>query len=67
MATNHPNRSKQGYKLTADFNATNMHGQSIAVRDINYTPDDRRLPDVAVCRIFSSRDEAQKILAALRA
>ena len=64
---NHPNRSKNGYKLTADFEAENMFGQRITVRDINYTPDDKRLPDVAICRVFSSRDEAQKILSALRA
>jgi len=52
------------YKLTGDFEAVAYSGEF--VRDINLTPDDRRLPDVAICRIFSSRADAEKILNALQ-
>ena len=57
------------YKLTNDFmlsQYTDTLNSGITVRDINLTPADRRLPDVAVCRIFSSRADAEKILLALR-
>ena len=53
------------YKLTGDFEVVAYSGKY--VRDINFTPDDRRLQDVAVCRIFTSREDAEKILAALQA
>lgn len=53
------------YKLTEDFEETAYSGRF--VRDINFTPDDKRLPDVAICRIYSSREDALKILAALSA
>jgi hypothetical protein len=56
------------YKLTGDFalsHHTNPMHDGRIVRDINLTPNDRRLPDVAVCRIFTNRADAEKILAAL--
>jgi len=57
------------YKLTADFTLSKytdpMH-EGRMVRDINFTPDDERQPDVAICRIFSDREDAETILAALR-
>jgi hypothetical protein len=57
------------YKLTADFALSHhtapMRGGCV-VRDINMAPNDSRLPDVAICRVFSSRDDAEKILAALQ-
>lgn len=57
------------YKLTGDFALSHhtdpLHDGRI-VRDINLTPDDRRLPDVAVCRIFTNRADAEKILRALQ-
>ena len=52
------------FKLTLDFEAVPFSG--IKVRDINFTPDDRRLPDLAICRVFSTRQDAEKILLALR-
>lgn len=56
------------YKLTGDFALSHhtdpMLGGRI-VRDINLTPTDERLPAVAVCRIFTNRADAEKILAAL--
>ncbi len=52
------------YKLTDDFEVIPYSGQF--VRDINLTPDDRRMPDMAICRVFSSRQDAEKILNALR-
>lgn len=51
------------YKLTADFEVVPYSG--VFVRDINFTPEDNRMPDVGVCRIFTSRADAEKILAAL--
>ncbi len=51
------------YKLTEDFEIEPYSGKF--VRDINFTPDDRRLPDIAVCRIFTDRDDAEFILACL--
>jgi len=51
------------YKITADFEVIPYSGKW--VRDINFTPNDRSLPDIAVCRIFTSRVDAEKILAAL--
>ena len=58
------------YRLTKDF-ATSVHADPLhsgrIVRDIELTPNDRRLPDVAVCRIFTNRADAEKILAALNA
>ena len=53
------------YKLTADFALNDPGNTGKIVRDINLTPADRRLPDVAVCRIFSSRADAETILRAL--
>lgn len=57
------------YKLTSDFALSHhtdpLHDGRI-VRDINYTPADTRLPDVPICRVFSSRTDAEKILAALQ-
>jgi hypothetical protein len=53
------------YKLTDDFQVVQYSGEY--VRDINFTPDDRRFPDVAICRVFSSREDAKKILSALQA
>lgn len=52
------------YKLTGDFEVVAYSG--VFVRDINLTPADKRLPDVAVCRIFTNREDAEKILAALK-
>jgi len=52
------------YKLTQDFELVPYSGRF--VRDINFTPDDRRLPDIAICRVFSNREDAEKILAALK-
>jgi hypothetical protein len=52
------------YKLTEDFQVVQFSGKY--VRDINFTPDDRRLPDIAVCRIFTNRQDAEIILQALR-
>lgn len=56
------------YKITGDFALSHQTAPLCAgliVRDINLTPNDGRLPDVAVCRIFTSRADAEKILAAL--
>lgn len=57
------------YKLTNDFSLSHhtdpLHSGRI-VRDINYTPADKRLPDVAVCRVFTSRADAEVILRALQ-
>ena len=52
------------YKLTGDFEVVPYSGKF--VRDINLTPDDRRLPDIAICRVFSSREDAEKILSTLQ-
>mgnify|MGYP001609998679 FL=1 len=55
------------YKLTVDFDTsayTDLAPRT--VRDINFTPAATRLPDVAICRIFSDRVDAEKILAALQ-
>ena len=55
------------YKLTADF--TTPHSIDLVprlVRDINFTPADTRLPDVTICRVYSSRADAEKILAAMQ-
>lgn len=55
------------YKLTADFALSHhtdpLHDGRI-VRDINLTPTDKRLPDIAVCRVCTSRVDAEIILAA---
>lgn len=51
------------YKLTEDFEIVAYSGKY--VRDINLTPSDRRLPDVAICRIFSNRRDAELILKTL--
>lgn len=53
------------YKLTNDFNINPGWPQKI-VRDINFQPSDSRLPDIAICRVFSSRDDAVLILESLR-
>lgn len=56
------------YKLTDDFRESEHTAPLRAgtiVRDINFTPDDRRLPDIGICRIFTSREDAEIILAAL--
>ncbi len=47
------------YKLTNDFEIV-PYSRNF-VRDINFTPSDRRLPDQAICRVFSSREDAEKI------
>ena len=52
------------YKLTEDFE--DVAYSKKYVRDINFTPSDRRLPDLAICRIYSSREDAGKILHALQ-
>lgn len=52
------------FKLTNDFEIIPYSGAF--VRDINLTPTDTRLPDVAVCRVFSNRDDAERILNALQ-
>jgi len=52
------------YKLTEDFEDRPYSGKF--VRDINFTPNDSRLPDMAICRVFSSREDAVIILTALR-
>lgn len=52
------------YKLTDDF-VDNFGLAPRTVRDINFTPDDARLPDLGICRIFSSRRDAEIILTAL--
>ena len=57
------------YKLTADFSLshyTDPPHDGRVVRDINLTPSDKHLPDVAICRVYSSRTDAEKILAALQ-
>jgi len=51
------------YKITGDFEVVPYSGK--LVRDINLTPTDKRLPDIAVCRVFTSRADAEIILAAL--
>ncbi|MDO8595788.1 MAG: hypothetical protein Q7R45_04105 [Sulfuricaulis sp.] len=51
------------YKITGDFEVVTYSGKF--VRDINLTPTDKRLPDIGVCRVFTSRADAEKILAAL--
>ena len=53
------------YKLTADFALNDPGHAGKIVRDINLTPADRRLPDVVVCRVYSSRADAETILRAL--
>ncbi len=50
------------YLLTNDFR---LNGYGEIVRDINFRPTDGRLPDQAICRIFSARADAERILAAL--
>lgn len=68
-----------GYKTTAEFRAQGGKGtlkltkdfeavpySNVFVRDINLTPSDGRLPDQAICRVFSSRADAEKILEILR-
>lgn len=57
------------YKLTGDFKTSGYTDPLQAgrtVREINFIPDDIRLPGVAVCRIFTNRADAEIILAALR-
>ena len=57
------------YKLTADFQLSHWTDPLLrgrVVRDINFTPSDSRLPDVAVCRIYTNRGDAEKLLAALQ-
>ena len=51
------------YKITGDFEVVPYSGKF--VRDINLTPTDQRRPDIAVCRVFTNRADAEKILAAL--
>ena len=53
------------YKLTDDF-VDNFGVVPRTVRDINFTPNDSRLPDLGICRIFSNRRDAEIILTALR-
>ena len=53
------------YKLTNDFEASDYPWDASMVRDINFTPADKRLPDVAICRIYSNRLDAEIILMAL--
>ena len=53
------------YKLTDDF-VDNFGLVPRTVRDINFTPNDSRLPDLGICRIFSNRRDAEIILTALR-
>jgi hypothetical protein len=53
------------YKLTADFSVVS-YGVARIVRDINFTPADPTKPDVALCRIFTDRTDAKKILNALK-
>ena len=50
-----------GYYLTDDFQAES-YGHTVTVRDINFRPDNTRLPDEAICRVFSNRIDAEKIL-----
>ncbi len=70
---------KNGYKTTAEFRAKGGDGtfkltndfefhpySGIYVRDINFTPSDPRLPNQGICRVFSSRADAEKILAILQ-
>jgi len=54
------------YKLTADFDDP-LYGERRVARDINFTPNDQRLPDLGICRIYSSRRDAEIILRALTA
>jgi hypothetical protein len=57
------------YKLTDDFKLSHytspLH-DGMVVRDINFTPEDEKLPDVAICRVFSSREDAKNIAAFLQ-
>jgi hypothetical protein len=53
------------YKLTDDF-VDNFGLVPRTVRDINFTPNDSRLPDLGICRIFSNRRDAEIIITALR-
>jgi hypothetical protein len=52
------------YKITGDFRVES-YGHTSVVRDINFTPSDRSLPDVGICRIFTTREDAVIILNAL--
>ena len=52
------------FKLTNDFETEPYSGKY--VRDINFTPDDLRMPNLAICRIFSTREDAETILRALQ-
>ena len=52
------------YKLTGDFEEVPYSGKY--VRDINFTPANRNLPDIGICRIYSSREDAEKMLGALQ-
>jgi hypothetical protein len=53
------------YRLTPDYiDKTGLAPR--VVRDIIFTPDDLRLPDEGICRIFSNRRDAEIILAALK-
>ncbi|OGC77188.1 hypothetical protein A2619_01125 [candidate division WWE3 bacterium RIFOXYD1_FULL_39_9] len=54
------------YKLTDDFEELGKNYSGKFVRDINFTPEDRRFPDIAICRIYSSREDAEKIIKALQ-
>jgi len=51
------------HKLTEDFEVEAYSGDF--VRDINFTPSDKRMPDMAICRIYSTRADAEVILTAL--
>ncbi len=53
------------YKLTGDFEEPGKIYSGKFVRDINFTPTDHRLPDIAICRVYSSREDAEIILRAL--
>lgn len=53
------------YRLTGDFMAADMYGIQKLVRDINFTPNDGRLADIAICRIYSNREDAEALLNAL--
>ncbi len=50
------------FKLTDDF--CDPDGRN--VRDITFTPSDLRLPDMGICRVYSNRQDAGRILTALQ-
>lgn len=56
------------FVVSGDFPDTqNRVRSSSVVRDVVFRPNDGRLPDLAICRVYSSREDADKIAKAMSA